>query len=161
MSSIELILCTAAKGGDVGAVLSVWADHPGFNVNWAIRSNQWTALHSASMNGQAEVVRLLLAHPAINFNCKTSAGSTPFFLACMRGQVSVVSVLLKDPRVNVTMADKNGCTPLGSAAREGYHEVIEWLMASGRELGDLNKKGAHWDVEEYTSLEIARSGVFA
>ena len=35
--------------------------------------------------------------------------------------------------------------------------MIEWLVASGRDLGDCkNKKGKHWDDNEYTALEIAR-----
>ena len=39
-------------------------------------------------------------------------------------------------------------------------KAIQWLVASGRDLGDIkNKKGKNWDGEgwkEYTSLEIAR-----
>ena len=35
--------------------------------------------------------------------------------------------------------------------------MIEWLVASGRDLGDIeNKKGRHWDGNRYTALEIAR-----
>ena len=50
----------------------------------------------------------------------------------------------------------NGCTPLWWASRLEYAEVIEWLIASGRDLGDLNKKGKRWDRKYYTALEIAR-----
>jgi len=53
------------------------------------------------------------------------------------------------------MADDNGCTPLFWASRWGYFEVIEWLIASGRDLGDLNKKGKERG-KNYTALEIAR-----
>jgi len=44
------------------------------------------------------------------------------------------------------------------AACFGIHEVIERLIASGRDLGDVeNKKGKNWrDGNEYTALEIAR-----
>jgi len=35
----------------------------------------------------------------------------------------------------------------------GHHEVIEWLIASGRDLGDLNKKGKSWDDgKDYNAL---------
>ena len=35
--------------------------------------------------------------------------------------------------------------------------MVEWLIASGRDLGDVrNKKGKDWDDKEYTALEIAR-----
>jgi len=63
----------------------------------------------------------------------------------------------KDPRVDVTLDNLKGCTPLWYASYNGKHEVIEWLVASGRDLGDVkNKKGKHWDDNEYTALEIAR-----
>ena len=58
--------------------------------------------------------------------------------------MSVVRVLLKDPRVDVTLDDPKGCTPLWWAAWSGHREVIEYLIASGRDLGDVkNKKGKY------------------
>jgi len=95
-----------------------------------------------------------LAHPAINVNALTSGGSTPFSLSCLNGQVSVVQLLLKDPRVDVTVADKGKCTPLWLVACFGNFEVVMWLIASGRDLGDLNKKGK-WQDGKSTALEIA------
>jgi len=69
----------------------------------------------------------------------------------MDGQVSVVCVLLKDPRVDVKEADNNGRTPLWCASNNGYHEVVEWLIASGRDLGDTENKTVLWDNgNEYT-----------
>ena len=77
-----------------------------------------------------------------------------------RDYMSVVEVLLKDPRVDVTLDDDKGRTPLWFASRDGQHELFEWLIASGRDLGDIeNKTGKNWDDEgwkDYTALEIAR-----
>ena len=131
-------------------------DHPDLDVNWQ-DPNQWTPLRHASFSGHAEIVKLLLAHPNIEVNLKNYFGETPILLGC-NGRVAVVELLLKDPRVDVTLDDTDGCTPLWLAVRNGYHEVIEWLMASGRDLGDIkSKKGRHWgDGREYTALEIAR-----
>ena len=58
----------------------------------------------------------------------------------------------------MSQGDNDGCNPLWYASRYGKHEVIEWLIASGRDLGDIeNKKGIHWgDDRHYTTLEIAR-----
>ena len=39
----------------------------------------------------------------------------------------------------------------------GEHEVVEWLIASGRDLGDVkNKKGSFGGLDEKTALDIAR-----
>jgi len=66
-----------------------------------------------------------------------------------------MAVCLKDPRFDVTMAH-DGCTPLWEASYNGEHEVIEWLIASGRDLGDVkNTKWKYLD-KESTALEIAR-----
>ena len=81
----------------------------------------------------------------------------PLSLGCYNSHVSVVRLLLKDPRVDVTLKDKYERTPLWWTSYEGRHEVIEWLIASGRDLGDVkNKKGKHSEGREYTALEIAR-----
>jgi len=68
--------------------------------------------------------------------------------------VSVVEWLLKDPRVNITLADEYGRTALWHATFFGHLQVVEWLVASGKDLGDLHQKGNDGD-GEYTPLEIA------
>jgi len=98
---------------------------------------------------------LHLAHPAIHVNVQTRSGFTPFFLACCDDRVSVVQLLLKDPRVDVTLADEDEWTQLWWASWKGRYGMIEWLIASGRDLGDVNQKGI-WSDKEYTALEIAR-----
>ena len=157
MATVEE-LYSAAQGGRVPEVMVLLRDHPGLNVNWANNQSQDTSLHRASCDGHAEVVKLLLAHPAISVNPKTNNGQTPFSLACLNGHVSVVSVLLQDPRVNIVLEDNSGRTPLWKAAYFGHHEVVEWLIASARNLGDFqnNMKGKHFDGKEYTALGIAR-----
>ena len=113
-------------------------DHPKIDVNWADH-NQWTPLHVASFL----VAKLLLAHPDINVNLKNESGQTPFYLVG-NGHVSVVRVLLKDPRVDVTL-DNKGRTPLWWGSIYARYEVVEWFIASGRDLGDIeNKKGKWW-----------------
>ena len=154
---VEKELYYAASSGCVSEVSSLLRDHPEIKVNWTDRARR-TPLHIASLEGHVEVVKLLLAHPDINVNLKSAHGHTPFSIGCDIGHVSVIQVLLKDPRVDVTLDDHSGCTPLWHASCNGEHEVIGWLIASGRDLGDIkNKKGKYWkDGEEYTALEIAR-----
>ena len=82
-------------------------------------------------------------------------GQTPFLFACLYVHLLVVR-MLKDPHVDATLDDGNGCTPLWYASRWGYCKVIEWLIASGRDLGDIENKKGNWGIENYSALEIAR-----
>ena len=70
-------------------------------------SSQKTGLHLASSFGHHEVVKLLLAHPAINVNAQDWQESTPLSLACSYNSVEVVQVLLKDSRVDVIVEGDN------------------------------------------------------
>jgi len=156
MSSVEEKLGDAARDGLVEEVLSLLRDNPGLNVNWG-DSDQYTALHSASLRGHVEAAKVLLAHPDINVNCKASDGETPVLLGCLSGRVPIIRLMLKDPRVDVTVADNMGCTPLWWVSFWGKHEVVEWLMASGRDLEVIiNLKGKGFDGRESIPLEIAR-----
>ena len=112
MASAEWNLKESAKGGRVEEVLSLLEDNSGLDVNWKEAAHESTALHWASRWGHAEVVKVLLAHPAISVNVKNNFGETPFIFGCENGHVSVVQLLLKDPRVDVTLADSKGRTPL-------------------------------------------------
>jgi len=68
----------------------------------------------------------------------------------------VVELLLKDSRVDIVLRDKYGDTPLWWASWNGHHEVVESLIASGRDLRNINKmKGKHRG-RESTALDAAR-----
>ena len=108
-------------------------NNPILNVNWVDHYRE-TALHTASLNGCVDVVKLLLEQPAISVNLKNQFGQTPISFACQHGGVLVVRVLLQDPRVDVTLDDNKGRTPLWRASNDGEYEVIEWLIASGKDL---------------------------
>ena len=154
-NTVERKLYNAAGYGRVAEVMSLLRDNPGLNDNWA--NGQWTALHAASCNDYVEVVKALLAHTHISVNMQDSDGRTPLSFGCLKGYVSIVRVLLKDPRVNIALDDEDGCTPLWHASSRGNHEVVEWLIASGRDLGDVSKKGRYAGIE-YTVIEIASKG---
>ena len=57
---------------------------------------------------------------------------------------------------DAAFAEENGSSPLWWAAHKGRHEVIKRLMASGRDLGDLNLKGKDTVFNSSTAIEIAR-----
>ena len=51
--------------------------------------------------------------------------------------------------VDVTLSDDEARSPLWITSFYGHGEVIERLIASGRDLGDLDKRG-RYDGGEYT-----------
>ena len=64
--------------------------------------------------------------------------------------------------MDASLADQSCLTPLLSAAFRKNVDMMEWLIASGKNLGDL-KKGARYGGQEVTAIEIARdrSEIFA
>ena len=75
--NVRETLCLAAKSGRVEEVSALLKDNFGLDVNWG-DCKRWTALHHASEEGHAEVVKLLLAHPNINVNALDAFGESPF-----------------------------------------------------------------------------------
>jgi len=134
----------ASEKGHVEILMSLLADNPDMDVNWTnVLDFNWTALHVAAFSGHVHIAKLLLAHPDINVNLKSSNGHTAFFKSSSGEHRAFTRLLLKDPRVDITLGDE-GFTPLWHASRYGKHEVVEWLIASGRDLGEIG-----------TALEIA------
>jgi len=162
--SVEEQLQSAARTGCDSKVSSLLRDHPDLNINYTIA--YWTALHFASFGGHLEIAKLLLVHPGIDVNKRAQYGKTPLSLSCSlghtEGRASVLLLLLKDLRVDVTLDDDCGCTPLWHASCNERYEIIEWLIASGKDLGDIqNKKGRVWDGRRWnycTALEISGQG---
>ena len=155
---MEARLIEAAKNCDVEELETLLRLYPDLDVNWKDTRHRFhkAALHHATYLGHVETVKALLAHPRINVNVLNKSGYTSFADACNLGRVPVVKVLLKDPRVDVTLADKCGHIPLWYASFNGHHEVIEWLIASGRYLGDFKNLKGPWYGIDYTTIEIAR-----
>jgi len=159
VSSTEQKLIIGSMRNQIEEIRALLRDNPGLDVN---RGHDFggTSLHFASCNGHVEIVKMLLAHPAINVNLKDFDGATPFLISCWHNQVPVVRLLLKDPRVDATFPDIDEWTPFWKASNWGRDEVLEWLIASGRDLGDVVRK-RKWCGKEYTALEIARENKMA
>ena len=147
---------------EVGALLR---DNPDLNVNCRDTYGN-TALHHGSTSSRAAVVKLLLAHPDINVNALSVENRTPLSIGCHVGWVSVVRLLLEDPRVDATLPDKRGHNPLWYAVSWGRTDVMKWLIASGRDLGEippqtcnvklygLRKDGPQGMLERFTTDQV-------
>lgn len=129
----------AARIGNLEEVMRIFQAHPEIIVNWK-EEFELTALHIASAKYHPKVVSLLLSHPDIDVNLKsTGSKDTAFSLACATGATSCVRVLLKDFRVNLNEPNSEGSLPLRRAAC-GHINIIKWWIASGREM-DLGGSG--------------------
>jgi len=131
----------AAEKGDEDAMKQILSENSSINVDWKNeKKNGTTPLHRACNKGYDKIVALLLAHPDIDVNVKTSGGETPFYRTCRTGRTSCAQLLLKDARVQVNDPGNDGSTPFRWAAYRGHLDIIKWWIASGREM-DLGQPG--------------------
>jgi len=139
--------------GDVKKLAELIRQDPGFKVNMDHGAGV-TFLHHACDEGEnsSPVIPLLLAHPDIDVNVKSTGGQTPFYYPCLRGSTSSAREMLKDSRVNVNKPRNDGITPLWRAACNGYLDIIGWWIVSGREV-DLGKPG---DVDYTDAIGVAK-----
>ena len=151
---MEQIFFNAGNSGHLEDLESYLRTHPNVDINQR-NTHGRAVFHNACAHGHHEVVKLLLALPALDVNMSISKGNTPFAMACINKRRAVVELLLKDPRVDITLGNNNQLTPVWLACYYNHFEVIEWLVASGRDLGDLEKK-VPFEGSEFAALEIAR-----
>jgi ankyrin repeat protein len=108
---------------------------PATNVEVRNRAGE-TALMFASMHGEIDVVRRLLARGAqLNH-----PGWTPLHYAAGTGQLPVVQLLLEH-HAYIDAASPNGSTPLIMAAREQQPEVARYLVEQGADPSLANEAG--------------------
>ena len=123
----------AAKARDAVAVKALLKQ--GADVN-AAQGDGMTALHWASMNGDAALAQMLLAAGA-NIRATTRLGGiTALHMASQGGHAQVVAALI------AAGADRNsptttGATPLMLAARSGNTDTVTRLVETG---ADINAK---------------------
>ena len=148
----SLIMLDAVKSGDAKKLADLIKQDPGFKVNMAVEDGYGsTLLHLACCDISSAVIPLLLAHPDIDVNLKTTDRWTPFNYACF-GNPSCVREMLKDSRVKVNEPTNDRYTPLWRAAYYGHLDIIRWWIASGREM-DLGKPG---DVDKTDAIGVAK-----
>ncbi len=71
-------------------------NNPILDVNQCFAENGNSLLHLAALNGQTEMLRLLLAHPQIRKNVINHAKQTPLDLAKLRGHEEAAKLLLNN-----------------------------------------------------------------
>ncbi|KAF0718207.1 hypothetical protein As57867_001832, partial [Aphanomyces stellatus] len=93
--------------------------------------NGKSALISASEDGHAEVVRMLLDHGGVDINIGGENGKSALISASMNGHAEVVRMLLDHGGVDINVVDRNGISALISASMNGHAEVVRVLLDHG------------------------------
>ncbi|KAH9028687.1 hypothetical protein EDB85DRAFT_2147778 [Lactarius pseudohatsudake] len=105
----------------------------------AISGRTGTALHSASVEGQVEVVRSLLKYGA-DVDARGVVGQSPLQLASHRGHLNVVRCLL-DHGADAEFRSDVRMTPLAYAASLGTLEIVRVLLEHNVDVNSQDKAG--------------------
>ena len=97
----------------------------------------YSKLHAAASNGQAAVLKLLLAEDpnSSDVNGKTvDGGYTPLHLAASAGHADCVEELLTYHKTDMQVTDAFGRTPLETAEQNFKNDVAKLLRSHGKSL---------------------------
>ena len=134
---IERDLWQASNGGNCYEIKRIFACFE-VDVNFLWGNEQDTPLHRASMNGDKDVVQLLLDQGA-DPNKADEEGETPLHWATKKGHKDVVQLLLDQGAVH-NIASHYGRTPLHQAVSAGYQEVVQLLLDVGADPSTIDQE---------------------
>ena len=123
-------VAAAAQSRDVAAVRTLLKQ--GADVN-AAQGDGMTALHWAALNGETELVSMLL-YAGANWRAMTRLGGyLPIHLAAHAGAAPIVELLL-NAGADVGVRTSTGATALMLAAASGNAKAVDVLLARGAEI---------------------------
>ncbi|XP_048971456.1 ankyrin repeat and SOCS box protein 3 isoform X4 [Canis lupus dingo] len=147
-------LFLAVENGQID-VLRLLLRH-GANVNGSHSMCGWNALHQATFQENAEIIKLLLKKGA-NKECQDDFGITPLFVAAQYGKLESLSILISSgANVNCQALDK--ATPLFIAAQEGHIECVELLVSSGADP-DLYCNEDNWQLPIHAAAQMGHTKI--
>lgn len=109
------------------------------------------ALHLATLRGNSDILRLLLAQPGVDVNTLLAGryhypqeallagekrdvhafrylGKRPLHVACQEGHKHIIELLLAREDVNKNLTDEDGQTPLHCSCTSRQREVVQMLL---------------------------------
>ncbi|XP_077628482.1 ankyrin repeat and SOCS box protein 3 isoform X2 [Crocuta crocuta] len=123
----------------------------GANVNGSHSMCGWNALHQATFQENAEIIKLLLKKGA-NKEFQDDFGITPLFVAAQYGKLESLSILISSG-ANVNCQALDQATPLFIAAQEGHTECVELLLSSGADP-DLYCNEDDWQLPIHAAAQM-------
>jgi len=125
-------LMDACRIGD--SFLAHKALNEGADPNWRDEFDDddflWTPLGEACVDGNEEIVSLLLERGA-DVHEPDYEGKTPLHVASLRNNIGVVSLLLQEGKANPNFKNKFGRTALHDACQSGNKMIVEILLNYG------------------------------
>jgi hypothetical protein len=131
-----LPLVKAAHADDLEAVQSLVTRE---NVNNRDEATDYTALEYAALNGNREMVQLLLSMGA-DVNAKDKRGQTPLMMLDGDATADLVWDLI-NAGAKVNLRDKDGDTALTQMADKNNVEVLRTLLEAGAKVDTRNNAG--------------------
>lgn len=134
----SLTLIAAVKANNIGEVRRLIKEGAKVDEVYPIVNSfddGYTALLIAARDGQAEIVRELLAAGA-NVNATDAIfKATPLHKATYNGNLEILQILLAQPKIDVNVQGPlNGYTPLHDALWHGYAECAKLCVEAGARL---------------------------
>lgn len=152
-----LCICENCRPKNIDVKSGPVSERVTLNVNVS-NSEGFTPLHIAAMNGQSDLMRLLLdagAYPNVRTRQK---GCTPLHLACQHQRVAAARILTQTGECNLNLQDLRGNSALHHACFSGNAKLVELLVKEGAIVDLRNAEGKRPvdDAEEKTSLNVIR-----
>ncbi|XP_021373839.1 ankyrin repeat domain-containing protein 27-like isoform X2 [Mizuhopecten yessoensis] len=131
---------TAQHRTDVNLVTAYTRDDRGY-----------TALHIASLNGQAHLIDLLIKNGAL-VNASDYLSYTPLHLACQKGHQNII-LLLVHFNADCTQTDGEGNTPLHLCVDSGHEDCVKAMvfLEQAKTKLDINAQNVRGD----TAIHLA------
>ena len=146
-------LWVAAHRNELDTVIALLAGET--DVNEVEDTFQETALHIACLQGNVDIVRVLL-NAGVNVNQLDIRGESPLYKASRNGRSHVVDVLLEF-RADVNQANNRGDTPLHAASGSGVVAVVLSLLHAGADVQQVDYKGRNLLYSSITHENIVQT----
>ena len=96
------------------------------------------AAYYVALNGQSEILRLLIEKDNEVINLKGSFGCTPLIAASEEGKVDVCKYLIRK-KADVNLQDDKGETAIQLASKNNHIEIVDILKQYGTKVSeDIN-----------------------